>query len=29
LHEALLERDNEGVINIERKYFEECQVLNR
>jgi len=26
LHEALLERDNEGVINIERKFFEECQV---
>ena len=26
LHEALLERDNEGVMNIERKYLEECQV---
>ena len=28
LHEALLERDNEGAINIERKYFEECQVMS-
>ena len=28
LHEALLERDNEGVINIERKYLEECQVMS-
>ena len=28
LHEALLERDNEGVINIERKFFEECQVMS-
>ena len=26
LHETLLERDNEGVINVERKYLEECQV---
>ena len=27
MHEALLQRDNEGVINIERKYLEECQVM--
>ena len=27
LHEMLLERDNEGVINVERKYLEECQVM--
>ena len=26
MHETLLQRDNQGVINIERKYFEECQV---
>jgi len=26
MHEALLERDNEGVSNMERKYLEECQV---
>ena len=26
MHEALLQRDNQGVINIERKYLEECQV---
>ena len=28
MHEALLERDNVGAINIERKYFEECQVTS-
>ena len=27
LHDVLLERDNTGVANIERKYLEECQVL--
>ena len=27
IHEALLERDNDGVTNIERKYLEECQVM--
>ena len=27
LHPALLERDNAGVANIERKYLEECQVV--
>ena len=27
LHDALLERDNAGVANIERKYLEECQVI--
>lgn len=27
MHEALLERDNEGVSNMERKYLEECQVM--
>ena len=26
LHETLLERDDGGVINVERKYLEECQV---
>ena len=26
LHDALLQRDNAGVANIERKYLEECQV---
>jgi len=29
MHEALLERDNEGVGSIERKFFEECQVTPR
>ena len=29
LHEVLLERDNEGVGSIERKFFEECQVTPR
>ena len=28
LHEALLEHDNAGVENIERKYLEECQVIS-
>ena len=27
MHETLLQRDNEGVANIERKYLEECQVM--
>ena len=27
LHDALLQRDNAGVQNIERKYIEECQVM--
>ena len=27
LHDALLQRDNTGVANIERKYIEECQVM--
>ena len=27
LHNALLQRDNAGVPNIERKYLEECQVM--
>ena len=27
IHEALLEQDNDGVTNIERKYLEECQVM--
>ena len=27
LHETLLERGNEGVLNIERKFLEECQVI--
>jgi len=27
LHETLLDRDNEGVLNIERKFLEECQVM--
>ena len=27
LHDALLQRDNAGVQNIERKYLEECQVM--
>ena len=27
LHDALLQRDNAGVANIERKYIEECQVM--
>ena len=27
LHDALLQRDNAGVPNIERKYIEECQVM--
>ena len=27
LHDALLQRDNVGVQNIERKYLEECQVM--
>ena len=27
LHDALLQRDNAGVANIERKYLEECQVM--
>ena len=27
IHDVLLERDNTGVANIERKYLEECQVL--
>ena len=27
LHEALLERDNDGVTNIERRFLEECQVI--
>jgi len=26
LHETLLERDNEGVINVDRKCLEECKV---
>ena len=26
MHESLLEPDNAGVRNIERKYLEECQV---
>ena len=26
LHDALLQRDNAGVANIEQKYLEECQV---
>ena len=28
LHEALLEQDNAGVENIERRYQEECQVIS-
>ena len=27
LHDALLDRDNTGVANIERRYLEECQVI--
>ena len=27
LHDALLQRDNAGVANVERKYIEECQVM--
>ena len=27
IHDVLLERDNAGVANIERKYLDECQVL--
>ena len=27
IHDALVERDNDGVTNIERKYLEECQVM--
>ena len=27
LHDALLQQDNAGVQNIERKYLEECQVM--
>ena len=27
LHDALLQRDNAGVPNLERKYIEECQVM--
>ena len=27
LHDALLQQDNVGVQNIERKYLEECQVM--
>ena len=27
IHDALLQRDNAGVQNIERKYLEECQVV--
>ena len=27
LHDALLQRDNVGVQNIERKYLEECKVM--
>ena len=27
LHDALLQRDNAGVANIERRYLDECQVL--
>ena len=27
LHDALLDRDNAGVANIERRYLEECQVM--
>ena len=28
LHDALLRRDNADVENIQRKYFEECQVMS-
>ena len=27
LHDALLQQDNAGLQNIERKYLEECQVM--
>lgn len=27
LHDALLDRDNTGVANIERRYLDECQVI--
>ena len=27
IHDALLQRDNAGVANIQRKYIEECQVM--
>ena len=27
LHDALLQQDNAGVANIERKYLDECQVM--
>ena len=27
LHDALLDRDNVGVANIERRYLAECQVI--
>ena len=27
LHDALLQRDNAGIANVERKYLEECQVM--
>jgi len=27
LHETLLDRDNESVLNIERKFLGECQVM--
>ena len=27
LHDALLDRENAGVANIERRYLEECQVM--
>ena len=27
IHDALVERYNDGVTNIERKYLEECQVM--
>jgi len=28
LHDALLQRDNAGVANIERRYLDECQVIS-
>ena len=28
IHDALLRRDNADVENIQRKYFEECQVMS-
>ena len=29
LHDALLDRENAGVANIERRYLEECQVIQQ